>query len=101
MVVVIDVGEVAQIRRGQFFLHAQEPHPPRCGAEPGEAVGEQRSVRAADWPDLHRRSVTEYDHPALGGTDRPPAEQAVHVLLGQFGVHRRSSATSMLMSFFA
>jgi hypothetical protein len=58
MVVVVDVGEVAQIRRGQFFLHTQEPHPPRCGAEPGEAVGEQRSVRAADWPDLHHRSVT-------------------------------------------
>ena len=28
VVVVVDVGEIAQLRRGQFFLHAQEPHLP-------------------------------------------------------------------------
>jgi hypothetical protein len=28
MVVVVDVGKVAQLRRRQFFLHAKEPHLP-------------------------------------------------------------------------
>jgi len=28
MVVVVDVGEVAQLRRRQIFLHPQEPHLP-------------------------------------------------------------------------
>jgi hypothetical protein len=73
MVVVVDVGEVAQLRRRQFFLHAQEPHLPRCGAEPGEAVGEQRSVRAADLPDQHRRPVPQHDRAAIGDTGQPSA----------------------------
>jgi hypothetical protein len=73
MVVVVDVGEVAQLRRRQFFLHAQEPHLPGRGAEPGEAVGEQRSVHTADRPYQHRRPVTQHDRPALGDTDQPPA----------------------------
>jgi hypothetical protein len=73
MVVVVDVGKVAQLRRRQFLLHSQEPPLPRRGAEPGEAVGEQRSVRAADLPDQHRRPVTQHGHSALGGTDQAPA----------------------------
>jgi hypothetical protein len=28
MVVVVDIGKVAQLRRRQFFLHAQEPQLP-------------------------------------------------------------------------
>jgi hypothetical protein len=71
MVVVVDVGEVAQLRRRQAFLYAHEPHSPRCGAEPGEAVGEQRSVRAADLPYRHRRPVTQHDQPALFASVRP------------------------------
>jgi len=73
MVVVVEVGKVAQLRRRQFFLHAQEPHLARCGAEPAEAVGEQRSVRAPDLPYQHRRPVTQHDRPALGDADQTPA----------------------------
>jgi len=73
MVVVVDVGEVAHLRRRQFFLHAQEPHLTRCGAEPSEAIGEQRRVRAADLPDQHRRPVPQHDRAAPGDTGQPPA----------------------------
>jgi len=39
VVVVVEVGEVAQLRRGQFFLSRQESHLAGCVAQPGEAVG--------------------------------------------------------------
>jgi hypothetical protein len=39
MVVVVDVGEVAQLGGGQFVLSGQEAHLARSGTQPGEAVG--------------------------------------------------------------
>jgi hypothetical protein len=54
VVVVIDVGEVAQFRRGQAVLPVQEPHPAGSVAQPGEAVGQQRSVSGLHLPDQHR-----------------------------------------------
>ena len=59
VVVVVHVGEVAQLRRGQGVLGAQEPHLAGPGAQPGEAVRQQRRVGAADLADQHRRPVAQ------------------------------------------
>jgi hypothetical protein len=53
MIVMVDVGEVAQLRRGQFPLRRQEPHPAGSGTQPGEAVGQKRGIGALDLPYQH------------------------------------------------
>src|SRR6266516_618087 len=53
VIVVVDLGEVAQLRGGQFFLSCQEPHLAGSGTEPCEAVGQQRRVSALDLPYQH------------------------------------------------
>ena len=57
---MIDVGEVAKLRRGQLVLAVQEPHPAGPGAQPGEAGRHQRSVTRPHLPYQHRRSVAQY-----------------------------------------
>jgi hypothetical protein len=69
VVTVIDVGEVAQLGRRQLVLDGQEPHPAGSGTPPGEALGQERSITAADRPDQHRRSVTQ---PRLAAARRGP-----------------------------
>ena len=60
MVVMVDLGEAAQLHRGQFLLYRQEPQLARSSTQPGEAVGQQRSISALDRPYQHLRPVTEH-----------------------------------------
>jgi hypothetical protein len=53
VVMVVDLGEVAQLRRGQFLLWRQEPQLAGLGAQPGEAIGQELGVSAPDLPDEH------------------------------------------------
>ena len=53
VVVVVDLGEVAQFSRGQFLL-PEELQPARCIAEPAEDIGHQLSISGPDLPDQHR-----------------------------------------------
>lgn len=54
MAVVAGVGEVAQFSGSESPLRAEEAGEPRCGAEPGEDVREQRRVPGPDRPHAHR-----------------------------------------------
>ena len=74
VVMVVDVGEVAQLGRRQLVLDGEEPHPAGSSTQPGEALGQERSITATDRPDQHRRSVTQPDPTAArrGPVPVPP-----------------------------
>jgi hypothetical protein len=48
VVVVVDLGEITQLRLGQFRFARQEPQPSRLGTQPEEALGQERSVTGPD-----------------------------------------------------
>jgi hypothetical protein len=54
MVVVVDLGEVTQLRLGQFVFCCQEAHLAGAGTQPAEAIGQQRCISAPDRPYQHR-----------------------------------------------
>ena len=54
VVVVVDLGEVAQFSRRQFLLCPEELQPARCIALPVEDIGHQLSISGPDLPDQHR-----------------------------------------------
>src|SRR5919201_4865487 len=65
---MIDVGQVPQLRHRELVLHAEEPAPPRLGTEPGEAVEQQRSVAGAQRANAHGRSVAQPNFFSRGET---------------------------------
>jgi hypothetical protein len=71
VIVVVDVGQVAQFRRGQRVLDDEEPQPSRLRAQPVEDVGQQGGVRALDLPDAHLRAVAQQRQPAADRRRRP------------------------------
>ena len=83
VVEVIDVGEVAKLRRGQLVLPLQEPHPAGSGAQPGEDVRHQRGVTGPDLPYQHRRF-----HRAV------PAAHPPRQILAGFQAHAPGRATA-------
>jgi hypothetical protein len=77
VVVVVDIGEVAQLRRGQLIFSCQEPHPAGLGTQPGETVGQQRSVSGLDLPYPHLRPVAQHDPLTLRRRSLPVTGQVV------------------------
>jgi hypothetical protein len=79
MVVMVNLGEIAQLRRGQFPLRRQKPRLTRSGTQPGEPVGQQRGVSALNLPYQHLRPVAQRYGPALHRGPRLVTEQAAPV----------------------
>ncbi len=50
VVVVVDLSEVAQLRREQLGFAGQEAQPAGFGTQPSEAVGQERSVAGLNLP---------------------------------------------------
>jgi hypothetical protein len=76
VVMVVDIGEVAQLSRGQVVLRPQESQLTRSRAQPVKPVGQKRRVVAPDLPDQHRRPIPQHDLPGSGGVLRnavPPS----------------------------
>ena len=94
MVVMVDLGEVAQLRRGQFLLYRQEPHLARSRAQPGEAVGQaaehQRSGPAVSAPPTRHGALSAC--PSTRSAARPPAVPAGRQPAGQPAKRRPASS---------
>jgi hypothetical protein len=63
VIVVVDLGEVAQLGSGQLGSARQEPQPAGFDTQAAEAVGEQGRVTAPNWPYQHLRRIAQRHPP--------------------------------------
>ena len=59
VVLVVDVGQIGQLARGQGAGGGEEPHEPAAGRQPLESIRQQRSVVCVDRAQVDNGAVAE------------------------------------------